>query len=198
MNHFQLVVTKRISDHQAAEAQRLEAERERIRQEEAAKLQREAREAEARAERERQEALRQQVLQAEREAQAGIAEARAAEALPAPLLDDLASLAADLKNDVVAGIDADQAISAAQRAAAAPVVVPMRAAPAERTGAPTLKLGAIAERLGFSLTADFLKGLGFEPAARERGACLFHEADWPLMLAALVRHIEGVQAKAAT
>lgn len=23
---------------------------------------------------------------------------------------------------------------------------------------------------------------------------LFHEADWPLMLAALVRHIEGVQA----
>lgn len=192
-----MLVKSRIADHQAAEAQRLDAERERIRAEEQAKAQREAREAEARAERERQEALRQQVLQAEREAQAGIAEARAAEALPAPLLDDLASLAKDLKDDVVAGIDADQAISAAQRAAAAPVVVPMRAAPAERTGTPTLKLGQIAERLGFSLTADFLKGLGFEPAARERGACLFHEADWPLMLAALVRHIEGVQAKAA-
>ena len=32
---------------------------------------------------------------------------------------------------------------------------------------------------------------------RERGACLFHEADWPLMLAALVRHVEAVQARAA-
>lgn len=75
----------------------------------------------------------------------------------------------------------------------------MRAAPApaERTGMPTLKLGQIGERLGFSLTADFLKGLGFEVAARERGACLYHEADFPLILAALVRHIEGVQAKAA-
>ena len=192
-----MLVKARIAEHQAAEQARLDAERDRIRQEEAAKLQREAREAEARAERERQEALRQQVLQAEREAQAGIAEARAAEALPAPLLDDLASLAKDLKDDVVAGIDADQAISAAQRAAASPVVVPMHAAPAERTGTPTLKLGVIAERLGFSLTADFLKGLGFEPAARERGACLFHEADWPLMLAALVRHVEAVQARAA-
>ena len=192
-----MLVKARIAEHQAAEQARLDAERERIRQEEAAKLQREAREAEARAERERQEVMRQQVLQAERDAQAGIAEARAAEVLPAPLLDDLASLAADLKNDVVAGIDADQAISAAQRAAAATVVVPMRAALAERTGTPTLKLGDIAERLGFTLTAEFMKGLGFTPAAIERRSCLFHEADWPLMLAALVRHIEAVQAKAA-
>ncbi|CAN7340949.1 YqaJ viral recombinase family protein [Acidovorax sp. LjRoot74] len=80
-------------------------------------------------------------------------------------------------------------------------VVPMRTAPpaaaAERTGTPTLKLGTIADRLGFALTAEFLKGLGFEPAATERRSCLFHEADFPLILAALVRHIEGVQAKAA-
>lgn len=188
-----------IATRKAAEQQRLEAERERIRQEEAAKLQREAREAEARAERERQEVMRQQVLQAERDAQAGIAEARAAEVLPAPLLDDLASLAADLKNDVVAGIDADQAISAAQRAAAATVVVPMRAAPAERTGTPTLKLGTINERLGGTLTisADGLRSLGFEIVARERGACLYYETDFPLMLAAMVKHIEGVQAKVA-
>ncbi|EER60460.1 Heme peroxidase [Acidovorax delafieldii 2AN] len=192
-----MLVKARIAEHQAAEQARLDAERERIRQEEAAKLQREAREAEARAERERQEVMRQQVLQAERDAQAGIAEARAAEVLPAPLLDDLASLAADFKNDVVAGIDADQAISAAQRAAAATVVVPMRAAPAERTGTPTLKLGQIGERLGFALTADFLKGLGFEPAAMDRASKLYHEADFPLILAALVRHIEQVQAKAA-
>lgn len=80
-------------------------------------------------------------------------------------------------------------------------VVPMRAAPApaERTGTPTLKLGTINERLGGVLTisADGLRTLGFEIVARERGACLYHEADFPLMLAALVRHIEGVQEKAA-
>lgn len=84
--------------------------------------------------------------------------------------------------------------------AAGPAVVPLRtAAPAERTGTPTLKLGTINERLGGVLTisADGLRSLGFEIVARERGACLYHEADFPLMLAALVRHIEGVQAKAA-
>ncbi len=38
MNHFQLIVIKRIDDHKAAEAKRIEAERDRIRAEEAAKL----------------------------------------------------------------------------------------------------------------------------------------------------------------
>lgn len=78
-------------------------------------------------------------------------------------------------------------------------VVPMHAAPApaERTGTPTLKLGQIAERLGFTLTADFLKSLGFEPAATDRASKLYFEADFPLILAALVRHIEAVQSKAA-
>ena len=70
-------------------------------------------------------------------------------------------------------------------------------APAERTGTPTLKLGQIAERLGFTLTADFLKGLGFEPAATDRASKLYHEADFALILAALVRHIEQVQARSA-
>lgn len=69
--------------------------------------------------------------------------------------------------------------------------------PVERTGTPTLKLGAIADRLGFTLTADFLKGLGFEPAATDRASKLYHEADFSMILAALVRHIEQVQAKAA-
>ena len=69
--------------------------------------------------------------------------------------------------------------------------------PAERTGTPTLKLGQIAERLGFTLTADFLKGLGFEPAATDRASKLYHEADFALILTALVRHIEAVQSKSA-
>ena len=194
-----ILVKSRIAEHEAAEQARLDAERERIRQEEAAKLQREAREAEARAERERQEAMRQELLRVEREAQEGIAEARALGALPATLLDDLSSLAKDVKDDAVAGIDAAQVIGSAQRAAATPAVVPLRSAPAtaEHTGTPTLKLGQIAERLGFTLTADFLKGLGFEPAATDRASKLYFEADFPLILAALVRHIEAVQSKAA-
>lgn len=79
-------------------------------------------------------------------------------------------------------------------------VVQMRAAPAPAAApaaAPSLKLGSIAERLGFTLTADFLKSLGFEPAATDRASKLYHEADFPHICAALVRHIEGVQDKAA-
>ena len=44
---------------------------------------------------------------------------------------------------------------------------------------------------------DFLKTLGFEPAATDRASKLYHEADFPHICAALVRHIEGVQSKAA-
>lgn len=167
-----------IATRVAAEQQRQEAERERIRAEEAARADREAR--------------------AKLEAEQRAAQAAQTGMLAAPVAADLGTLVQEKHAEAVAGLDAQQVIGTAQRAAAAgPAVVPLStAAPAERTGTPTLKLGAIAERLGFSLTADFLKGLGFEPAARERGACLFHEADWPLMLAALVRHIEGVQAMA--
>lgn len=193
-----VLVKARIAEHEAAKAAQLEAERERIRAEEQAKAQREAREAEDRRERERQEELRRQALEAEREAQAGIAAAREEEALPAPLLDDLSSLAKDLKNDIVSDIDAAQAISAAQRtAAAAPAVAPLHAAAVVPATPPSLKLGQITERLGFPLSADFLRSLGFEPAAKVGAHGVYHESQFPHMLAALVRHIEGVQAKVA-
>lgn len=61
-------------------------------------------------------------------------------------------------------------------------------APAAQTP-PTLKLGQIGERLGFNLSGEFLKNLGFEPAARDKSALLFHEADFPLILTRLVAHI---------
>lgn len=70
-------------------------------------------------------------------------------------------------------------------------------APAVEAAPPTLKLGMIAERLGFSLTADFLKTLGFEPAATERASKLYHEADWPQIKAALILHIQGLPEQAA-
>ena len=62
---------------------------------------------------------------------------------------------------------------------------------------PTLKLGQIGERLGFSLTGDFLKNIGFEPAARDKSALLFHERDFALICMRLVSHIQQVQAKQA-
>lgn len=75
------------------------------------------------------------------------------------------------------------------------VSIPARAA--APTTPPTLKLGEIGNRLGFSLTGDFLKGLGFEPAARDKNAVLFHEADFPHICAALVKHIQDVQERQA-
>ena len=167
-----MLVKARIAEYQAAEQARLEAERERIRVEEQAKALREA-EAKARA-----------------DAMA------AAAAAPAPVVAEPAPV-----------VEQNQAVALTQQAQAAietvapPAdnVVPMRAAPApvERTGTPTLKLGAIADRLGFTLTAEFLKGLGFEPAATDRASKLYFEADFPLILDALVWHIEDVQSKAA-
>lgn len=76
----------------------------------------------------------------------------------------------------------------------APVTSIAAARPAEApTAAPTLRLGQIAERLGFSLTADFLNQLGFAAAGRDRAAVLYHEADFPAMCAALIRHISDIQ-----
>jgi len=60
---------------------------------------------------------------------------------------------------------------------------------------PALRLGQIGERLGITLTADFLTSLGFAPAATDRAAKLYHEIDFPRMCAALSRHIAAVQAK---
>lgn len=196
------VISSRIAAHKAEQLATLEAERERIAAEERRKAEAAAEadrariraeeqakaQAEARAEQERQRAaeeaereMREKAIQAERDAQAGIAEARAADALPAPLLDDLSSLAADIKNDVVSGIDARQAITTAQRTAAA--------APAARTSPPTLRIGVINERLQhYTVTAEGLRGLGFEPAGRERAAPLYHEADFPAMCHAIAQH----------
>lgn len=191
------LVKARIAEHEAAKAAQMEAERERIRAEEQAKAQREAREAEERCERELQEALRQQALQKEREDQAAIAAAAASQQLAAPVAEDLSNLAREKAQEAVAGIDAAQAISTAQRAAAAsPAVRPLVPTLAPTTP-PSLKLGEIEKRLGFALSADFLRGLGFAPAAKVGAHGVYHEADFPHMLAALVRHIESVQAKAA-
>ncbi|MFM9434548.1 putative phage-related endonuclease [Janthinobacterium sp. CG_23.3] len=63
--------------------------------------------------------------------------------------------------------------------------------------APTLRLGQIGARLGFNLTADFLRELGFEPAARDKSALLFHEGSFGYICQALVHHIQKAQAMQA-
>ena len=175
-----------IATRKAAEQQRQEAERERIRAEEAARADREA---------------RAKLAAEQRAAQAEIAQAAQTGMLAAPVAADLGTLVQEKHAEAVAGLDAQQVIGTAQRAAVAgPAVVPLRtAAPAERTGTPTLKLGTINERLGGAITtsADGLRILGFEPAGKVGAHGVYREADFPLMLAALVRHIEGVQSKAA-
>ena len=65
---------------------------------------------------------------------------------------------------------------------------------------PTLTLGVIKSRLepvGLSTDAAGLERLGFKPAATQGAAKLFHERDWPLMLAAMVAGLEAIQAKQA-
>ncbi|MNF75532.1 hypothetical protein D3C84_576000 [compost metagenome] len=55
------------------------------------------------------------------------------------------------------------------------------------------KLGDLSDRLGFTVSADFLRSLGFEVVARERGASLYRESDFPRICAALINHIQAVQ-----
>lgn len=186
---LQALVKLRISEHQAEVARKEEESRERIRAEEKAKLEREQREAEEKRTLEEAEARRQEQNAAGTAAMQGIAEARQEGSMPAPVLDALEGAATHLI--------ADLAVSRA--AATSANVVPMRAAAPVPTPAtpPTLKLGQIGERLGFAVTAEFLKNLGFEPAARDKAALLFHEADFPLICMRLVAHIQGVQAKQA-
>lgn len=55
-----------------------------------------------------------------------------------------------------------------------------------------IKLGDINGRLGFNLTADFLRSIGFEPVGRERAAVLYRADDFPRICSALIAHIQSV------
>ena len=61
----------------------------------------------------------------------------------------------------------------------------------EDTGA-TMRLGQICEKLGFTVTAEFLFSLGFEPSATEKNAKLYKARLFPLICRALVKHINNV------
>lgn len=145
----------------------------------------EAKKEEAQRERIRQEELAriEREQEAERQRIAHEQAAQAAAAAPAP----------------VPAAPAAAAPAVAPVPAPAPTVIPLPQRTQPVAGAvPTLSIGAINERLQhFTVTAEGLRGLGFEPAGRERAAPRYHEADFPHMCAAMVAHIETVQAKQA-
>lgn len=76
--------------------------------------------------------------------------------------------------------------------------MPVRRPAAAPATPPTLKLGQINERIApLSIDAAGLATLGFTAAATDRGAKLFHEHSYPLILAAMVKHLESIQAQQA-
>ena len=160
------LIKVRISEHETAEEQKLEQERENIRALERQKLEQE--QAEAR--------------QREEQAQAAEAARIEVEKEPAP--------AAEPTGQPVAAPQLELAAPARPIATVAP------AAPAVQQAADDgkrIKLGDISSRLGFNLTAGFLRSLGFEPVDRERAAMLYRAADFPRICAALIVHIQSVQ-----
>ncbi|WP_339479123.1 YqaJ viral recombinase family protein [Pseudomonas sp. RL_5y_Pfl2_73] len=60
-----------------------------------------------------------------------------------------------------------------------------------------IKLGDIAARLGFTVSADFMRSLGFEAVERKQGASLYRAGDFPLICNALISHIQAVQSSQA-
>ena len=195
-----------IATRKAAEQQRQEAERERIRAEEAARADREA---------------RAKLAAEQRAAQAEIAQAAQTGMLAAPVAADLGTLVQEKHAEAVAGLDAQQVIGTAQRAAAAAsyccekgeqqglvdkacddcaeVSAGYQAAmfaPKVRNGVPTLRIGTIKERLQhMSVTAEDLRALGFEPAGRERAAPLYHDDDFPAICEAIAAQALAAKAQ---
>lgn len=185
LDDLRTLIRARITQHQAAEAKRMEAEREKIRAEEAARLEREQQERLAREASEReaaeQRAANERYLEGaeerERQRQAEIAGA---------------VLAVRAGNTILTPAAAPIAPPAPASQAAAPSVVQLQR-PAVHASPPSLKLGQIGERLGFTLTADFLASLGFAPAATDKNSKLFHEADFSRICSALIAHIQRAQ-----
>jgi hypothetical protein len=180
---FILLVDSRIAAHKTAEAAKEEALRERLRQEELARIERERVAAERAAEAKKiaDDAAIQAAIQVEQRAKehaTAAAIAAATAAVTQPTGPRLAQLA-DVQMPLMPHYDE-----------------PLRIIPeTQPSGPPTLKLGTIAERLGFALSADFLRSLGFEPAGKVGAHGVYHEASFPLICQALVAHIELAQAK---
>jgi putative phage-type endonuclease len=98
---------------------------------------------------------------------------------------------------------AAQAAAPALPPAAAPIAPPALVQPVHNvvpmptkapSGPPTLRLGVINERLRLcKVSADDLAALGFTAAGRQGASVLFHEHQFPAIVAALIAHLTGIQ-----
>lgn len=159
---------------------------------EAERKEREAQEAAARAE---QMARLEREREAEEKAQREQAEARERQA---QIDAQMRTLDASEDAAIVASPAPAPVVEPAP-VAAAPVVAVRAihpAAQAFRNEVPTLTLGAMKDRLGFTLTADFLAELGFE-ATPVKAARLYRESQFGDICDALVRHIKFVRDEVA-
>ncbi|WP_017758188.1 hypothetical protein [Pseudacidovorax intermedius] len=165
-------VQSRVAKRKADDEAKLQAQRERIAAEERAKAEAEAvakveaERARIRAEEEERARRTQAAVEAERKLQQPIA-------APAP--------------------------APTQALVQAPLLSPVAAAPAANealpAGAPSLRIGAIAERLGFAITRVQLESMGIQPATLDRGLPVYHEAQFAAICDAVAAR--AMQAKAA-
>ena len=167
----------RLRAEQQAERDRLAAERRQI-------------EAAAQAERERVAAL--EAEQRQQQAAAEAEQRRAAQALA----DERAAFEQQRAKDAQDADDARRrALWLAEQAQVAPTPIPMQPVPPADDEPATLKLGAICERLGFTLQAAFIADtLGIVHSATDKAAKLYRPSDFQRICAALVKHVEMVSA----
>ncbi len=195
--------------HTEAEAAKLAAEREelallrkqaaeqRAKDEAAAKIEQQKRaeeqariaaeqkaQADALAEQQRQMAEREAAM-AKREADAKAAQEKAER-------EAAEKLAAEQEAARIAALPKPEPVAAVVTAPVEPeALAEAPSAAVETASLPTMRLGQIKESIApFSITAEGLEQLGFPPAARERGSCLYHFADYSRMQAAFVAHMQ--------
>lgn len=149
---FTALLMSRVSQHKEAEAKRLEAEREKIRAEEQEKAQREAAEAQA-----RQNAEQAAQLSAANQTQ----------------FEEAATDASTLGAGVVQISANESGQVEVKHVASDAIAVPANAC------LPRIKLGEICARLGYTVSAEFLSSLGFDPVATDKNAKLYSEGSFP-------------------
>lgn len=140
--------------------------------------------AEARAEAERERIREEERLRLEQEQQAQAEQAATVTDLP-----QAQPAAAEPLSDEAFVAQVSEAINLRPTASVAP-------AQAVDDGQ-RIKLGDINARLGFSLTADFLRSIGIESIGRDRAAVLYHASDFGRICTALVAHISSLEQRIA-
>jgi len=175
-----------------AERQRREAAREAIRKEEQAKAEKEAREKLAAEQAEAKRLADEQAARTEITSERGLQQVLKAEAATP---DATARSAPAIASPSVGSMGAGQPADAGPAGNVVPLSRP--AAPAVDNGA-RIKLGDINAAIApLAITADGLAALGFKQEPSTGAAKLYKLTDLPAIYAAMVRHIEAVQAKQA-